>query len=460
MKIEKLIKKHDIRTNSKDIKKGDIFFCTLGNIDKNEFIPDAIKKKCSLVVSDKKINIKKKKIVCNNINNYLKRMLDLKYHYPLNNKRIIGITGTDGKTTCASIIKDMLNGAYIGTNGLIIDNLHFDTNNTTPSLDFLYRYFDLINKKNVSNIVMEVSSEAYLTKRIPNLHFDVGIFLNISSEHLDKHKTFDNYLKCKLELLNNSTMKVINRDDKYFKLITKNIDNYLTFGKRRSDLQIVKYKLFFNKTVIDFKYQKKIFRVVSPLLGEYNVYNLAAAITCLLILNYDINDIIKRISYIKSIPGRMERIVINDKLIIIDYAHTINATNEVLKYVKKYSKRKIITIVGCAGDRYKEKRSIIGKIVLKYSDKVFFTMDDPRWEDANDIIKEMIGKSKKKNYEIIINREDAIKKALDITNNKYLVLILGKGRDNYLIVKDKKIKYSDISVINDYKNMLNNVKKS
>lgn len=460
MKIEKLIKKHDIKTNTKNIKKGDIFFCALGNINKNEFIPDAIKKKCSLVVSDKNINYKVKKIICNDINTYLKKMLDLKYHYPLNNKTLIGITGTDGKTTCASIIKDMLEGAYIGTNGFILNDLERKTQNTTPSLDELYQYFDLINKKNISNIVMEVSSEAYLTKRIPNLLFDVGIFLNISNEHLDKHKNFDNYLKCKKELLQNSNMKIINRDDKHYKQIILNIDNYQTFGKKRSDLQIIKYKLFFDKTIILFKYCKRKYQIISPLIGEYNVYNLAAAILCLISLNYKMDDIIKRISYIKQIPGRMEKICIMDKLILIDYAHTINATKEVLKFVKRYSKRKIITVVGCAGGRYQEKRCLIGKIVLKYSYKVFFTMDDPRWEDPNTIIQEMIGSSKKKNYQIILNREEAIKKALDMANDKYLVLILGKGRDNYLIVKDKKIEYSDINVINNYQNMLNNVKKS
>ena len=447
MKIEKIVKKHNIKTNSKDIEKGDIFFCTLGNEDKTKYIPDAIKRGCYLVVNKTDFNYKTKKIICQNINDFLIKALEYKYNYPLDNKRLIGVTGTDGKTTTVAIIKDMLDASSIGTNGVILKDTIINTNNTTPSIEYLYQYFSMIK----SDIVMEVSSEAYLTKRIPNLFFDIGIFLNISKEHLDKHINFDNYLLCKKELLKNSNIRIINHDSKYFKLIVKDINNYLTIGKKKSDLQIIKYKLDFNKTIIWFKYNNKIYRVISPLLGQYNVYNLGSSILCLLALNYDINSIIERIKMIKTIPGRMERFIINNKMIIIDYAHTINATKEVLKFIKKHSKKKIITIVGCAGGRYKEKRKKIGWLVLKYSKKVFFTMDDPRWEKPIDIVHEMIGKSKKKNYTMIINRRLAIIEAFKEAKKDDLILILGKGRDTYMAIQDDKVLYSDIWVLSELK---------
>ena len=450
MKIENLVKKKNIRVNTKDITKGDIFVCTTGIMDKNEFIPDAIKKGCSIIITDKDINYKVNHIKVNNINGYLRYLLDIKYNYPLDNVNLIGVTGTDGKTTTASIIKDMLNGSYIGTNGVRHEDMIIDTNNTTPSIDYLFEYFSIFKKRKVKDIVMEVSSESYLTKRIPTLKFNVGVFLNISYEHLDKHHTFENYLACKKELLNNSDIKIINRDDQYFKEITKDIDNYLTFGKKRSDLRIKNYQLLEDKTIITYIYQKKEYEIISPLIGEYNVYNLAAAILTLLSLNYSMNDIIGRINNITVIPGRMEHFYINNKHIVIDYAHTIKATKEVLKFMDLFHHQKIITVLGCAGGRYQEKRPLIGKIVLKYSKKAIFTIDDPRWEKPEDIIKNMLSETKKKNYEIVTNREDAIKRAIQIANDD-LVLILGKGRDNYMIIGDDKIPYSDIDVLEKMK---------
>ena len=456
MRIEKLIKKHEIKTNSKDIKKGDIFVCTLGNLDKNKYIDDAIKKGCKLVITDRDIDKKVKYVKKDNLDLYLKEILELKYDNPLKDKTLIGITGTDGKTTTATILRYMLEGASIGTNGFEYHYNKIDLENTTPSLDYLYKYFYLNNKEKIKNIIMEVSSESYLTKRIPGLFFDVGIFLNISNEHLDKHKTFNNYLACKKMLLKNSKIKIINHDSKYFKEITKDLDNYLTFGKKKSDLEIIKYKLSYDKSVILFKYKAVKYKIESPLLGEYNVYNLCSCILCLLALGYEIKDILKKIKYIKDIPGRMEKISVLNKNVLIDYAHTEKATLSILKFLKKYSKKNIISIVGCAGGRYKEKRKLIGRYALKYSKIVIFTSDDYRMEDPKTIIDEMLSGSKKKNFIVILKREEAINKALNIARSNDLVLILGKGRDNYLAVGNTKIKYSDIDVLKKYYE--NNVK--
>lgn len=447
MKIERLIKRKNLKVDSREIKKKDIFICTLGNYDKNKYI-DEVYNKCSLVIS----NQSNHSIKTNNPALFLYEALDYKYHYPLLNKNIIGITGTDGKTTCATILRYMLNGASIGTNGLELNNYHTSLLNTTPNLIELFKCFNIINKRNISNIIMEVSSESYLTKRIPYLFFDVGIFLNISKEHLDKHPNFKNYLNCKKELLKNSRIKIINRDSHYYHVIKKNINNYLTFGKKKSDLQLIKYNLAMDKTTFLIRYKKKKYWVNSPLLGIYNIYNLMASILTMLSLGYEIEDVIKRISLIKTIPGRMEKLNYQDKHIIIDYAHTICATKKVLFFLAKYANKKIITIVGCAGGRFKEKRKIIGKYVLQYSFLAIFTMDDPRDENPYMIVDEMLNNSKRKNYLIEINRQKAIEKALSMANDNNIILILGKGRDNYMAIGDKKIKYSDISVIDNYLN--------
>ena len=456
MKINKLIKTklnidiNGIKTDSREINNGDIFVPALGNIDKYQYIDEAIKNGAKLIITEKDIPEKIPYIKVDDINETLLKMLDRFYNYPILSSKLIGVTGTDGKTTTASIIRDMLKGASIGTNGLEFNDLHEDLHNTTPSLDKIYECFNKIKNKGINNIVMEVSSESYLTNRIPGLKFDVGIFTNITDEHLDKHPSFKNYFDCKMELIKNSKVAIINRDSKYFKDIIKYNDNYLTYGYKKSTLTIKKYKLMIDKTLIWFTYQNKLYKIESPLLGKFNIENLMASMLTLLALNYSIDEVIKRIKLIKKVPGRMETFNKKDKMVMIDYAHTINATKNILKFVKKYSKKRIITVVGCAGGRYKEKRSLIGKLVLKHSHLVIFTSDDPRNEKPSDIINDMISKSKKTNYYRIIDREEAVTLALRIATNKDIVLLLGKGRDNYMAIGNDYIEYSDISVIEKY----------
>ena len=451
MKIEKLIKKSSIKINSKDIQKGDIFVCALGNYDKNPYIKEAINNGAKLIITNKDVQQKTKYIKVNNPNAYLEKLLKIKYDNPLEKMHLIGVTGTDGKTTTATLIRYMLNCASIGTNGVEYYNKKISINNTTPNIIDLYYYFNIFNQNNIHDIVMEVSSESYLTNRIPNLKFDIGIFLNISNEHLDKHYDFENYLECKKELLKNSKIKIINRDSKYYFDIIKNLDNYLTFGEKKSNLQILKYRLSFNKTTIWIKYLNKKYKIISPLLGRGNIDSLCASILSLLALGYEINEVIERISLIKVIPGRMEKITNN---IMIDYAHTEESILNILKFLYIYCRKKIVVVLGCAGHRYKEKRKKIGKYALKYAYITIFTSDDPRKENSSNIIEEMINK-KKGNYYVIPNREIAINFAL-VFSKQFLVLILGKGRDNYMAIGDKKMFFSDIAIIENFLRNINN----
>ena len=444
------IKFNNIKLNSKDIKKHDLFIPFSGIKNRNNYIEDALSKKCSCIITD--INYNHKKVFkVNNLNKEIINIFNKYYHYPLKNTNLIGVTGTDGKTTIASILKDMLNCPSIGTNGFIINNKSYLLNNTTPSLDILY---DCFNKsREYKNIVMETSSEAYLTNRIGNLQFDVGIFTNITKDHLDKHKTLDNYINCKLELFKHSKISILNHDSKYYKIFKNNSKKVFSYGfNKYSTLRILNYKLYLNYSIILFKYKNIKYKIKYNLVGKFNVYNIAACILTLLSLNYNIDDIINRINNIKQVMGRMDMIYNNKFKIIIDYAHTENSTKNVLNFYKKFNKN-IITIVGCAGGRFKDKRKSIGKIVLKYSKLVIFTMDDPRYENPNDIIKDMINNSHKKNYLIEINRRVAIEKAINLINNG-IILILGKGIDNYMAINDKKIPYNDYKTTFDIlKNM-------
>ena len=440
---DKKNKYNSIKLDSRDIEKGDIFIPLGESCNKNKYIEEAIKKKCSFIITD--VNCNNKKVInVKNINSEIINIFNKYYNYPLRNTKLIGVTGTDGKTTIASILSNMLDCPSIGTNGFKLDNRYYELNNTTPRIDVLY---DCFNKcRNDQYIAMEVSSEAYLTNRIGDLPFDIGILTDITVDHLDKHRSMENYIKCKLELFKHSKVSIINRDSKYFDLVKENSQKYFSYGfNKKSDLRILSYKLYLDSSLIIFKYQGKVYKLAYKLVGKFNVSNIACCILTLITLGYSMDEIKIRISNLKVVPGRMDLVYNKKYKIVIDYAHTESATKNILKFYKKYGK--IITVVGCAGGRYKEKRSKIGNLVLKYSKKVIFTSDDPRYEDVDDIIKEMIGNSRKSNYFIIKNRKLAIKKGISLCKKNYILLILGKGCDKYMLIMDKKIPYSDYTSV-------------
>lgn len=432
------IKFKGIKLNSKDIKRGDIFIPFPNRYNHIDDIVD----KC-LIITDKPYK-HKNAIVVSNLETEIINIFDKYYNYPLRGINLIGVTGTDGKTTVSSILKDLLNSPTIGTNGFLIGKKTYPLANTTPSIDILYSCFNKVRNKKYKNLVMEVSSEAYLTKRIGNLNFSIAILTNITRDHLDKHKSLDNYINSKLELFKHSKIAILNKDSKYYNLFKENSHISYSYGfNKESDLRILEYKLLKNKSFIVFKYKNKIYKTYYPLLGKFNVLNIASSILTMLVLGYSMKDIKNRLNKIKPVKGRME-IMSLKPFIVLDYAHTEKATYCVLNYFSRFNKD-IITILGAAGDRYKEKRKLVGEYALKYSKLVIFTMDDPRDEDPCLIIKDMINRDYS-NYLIILDRKEAIKYAINNYQND-LILVLGKGRDNYMLVNNQKIKYSDYKTI-------------
>lgn len=447
------------KNNSKNIKNGDIFICTHDTYDdRHKYINDAIKNGCKAIIIDKDIKANNKMFIkVQNTNDTYYQILNNYYNYPLDNLKLIGITGTDGKTTTAMIINDLLNNyvnsSYLGTNGFILKEKVIKTKNTTPSIDTLFKYFDILNKNNYDNLVMEVSSEALLHNRCHNINFDIAVLTNIKKDHLNVHKTFKNYLESKTKLFKQANLCILNKDDKHFNYIKRKCNkNIITYGtNKKCDYYFYNINEYRDKTTFKLKVNNKIYNITSPLIGKFNVYNLVSAIATLNCFNINITSIINNIKKIKQVPGRLQKIDFKQNYdIVLDYAHTSNATYEVLKLFNKIKKGNIITVVGCAGKRYKDKRSEIGKIVTTYSDKVIFTMDDPRDEKVLDIINDMISKVKNNNYKIIENREKAIFEALHLAKENDTVLILGKGLDNYMAINDKYVKYSDLTVIKSY----------
>ena len=450
----------NIKTNSKYVKKHDIFICLHDELEnRHKYIKDI--KKASAIIIDEETNEKTKipLIKVKNTNDALFNIYNYYYDKPLTNLNLIGVTGTDGKTTTAMIIQNLLNlysnTAYLGTNGFHHKQTKETTQNTTPSIDCLLKYASILNKEQIKNLVMEASSEGLLHNRCQNLKFKRAIITNITGDHLNIHKTFENYLKSKLklfDLLEEDGIAIINTDDISYDLIKNKDLHLISYGtSQEANFQISNISEYENHTTFTLKILDKTYEISSPLLGKFNVYNLTAALACLHSLNYSLDDLISKLPNLNKISGRVNILYTKKHArIILDYAHTINATKEILTYANKIKKNKIITVVGSAGGREKEKRKDIGKVVTELSDEVIFTMDDPRYEKVEDIINDLTKEVKKNNYISIKNRKKAIKFAINYANKDDIILILGKGTDNYMAIKNKYKKYNDLKIIKKY----------
>ena len=444
-----------VSDDSRSIKDGFIFVCTKGyNVDHFDYIDDAINNGAVFLIVDRDIDFVFPHIIVDNINEYYHELCLKFYDLNLNDLSFIGITGTDGKTTTTSIIKQLLDNNYnttlIGTNGAIIGDVNYKINNTTPCISELYNVLNISCKEECKNIVMEVSSESLLHQRVNSLRFKVVGFTNITEDHLNIHKTLENYINSKLkliDLLDEDGVCIINGDDNNLKSIK--YWNMVSYGFNDSnDCRIEFVKETDKFTVFNISYLDNIYTIKSPFMGLYNIYNVTLAF--LVCLNYGLTPeyLVDSICKLKVIPGRREYLHFGQSYqIILDYAHTYNGIINIVSSIDK-SKR-IIVVTGCAGGREKSKRNKIGKYLLDNCDLCIFTMDDPRYENVNDIIDDMVRDCDSK-YLRIIDRKEAIYKAFDLADSDSVVLILGKGRDDYMAVKDKRISYSDYDVISSY----------
>lgn len=445
--------------DSRKIKKGDTFIALKGvETDGHDYIESAIKNGANKIICEHG-NYEVETIVVSDTRKYLGDYLRKMYESKLKNIKFIGITGTNGKTTSAYLVYQMLNKldcptAYIGTIGFYMANDYQETQNTTPDLMELYDMFKVCIENNIKVIVMEASSHALEIGRLIGIEFDIVAFTNLTQDHLDVHKTFENYMKAKQKILyklKENGHAIINIDDKYSKNFIMNNNINVTYGFNNSNYQIISNKQFMNKTIFKFKYQNIIYHIEINLLGKYNIYNYLLALIIVHTLGYDIKKIIN--IKVISPPGRFEIIPYKDNVIIIDYAHTPDAMENILKCCNKLKQGKIIIIVGSGGKRDKTKRPIMGKIAEKYSYFSIFTDDNPRNEDPKEITNDIIKELKTKNYEVINDRAKAIEKGINLLTHKDMLLILGKGHETYQIIDTGKIHYSDKeTVLNIIKN--------
>ena len=448
-----------IQVDSRKVKKGDTFVAIKGlYVDGHDYIEKAILAGASQIIAEYG-EYSVPTIIVKDTREYLAKYLKEQYREQLSQIKFIGITGTNGKTTSCYLIYQALNklnikAAYIGTIGFYVDGKVKDLDNTTPDLVDLYEMFDYCIKNDVKVIAMEVSSHALSLGRVMGIEFDYAAFTNLTQDHLDFHKTLENYEQAKLILfknLRNDKVAVINSDDEYYKDFCLKENNNILYGLNDlADYRITKYSLHIDSVEFSFQYQNKEYDVKLNIPGKYNIYNYMNLLIILNKMGYSLGEIIKLSSTLKAPSGRFETLRYKDSVIIIDYAHTPDAVLNILDNVLEYKKGKVITIIGCGGDRDKTKRPIMGEIATSKSDFVIFTDDNPRTEDNHLIMNDIVSGVRKENYIIEHDRKKAIFEGFKMLKKDDILLILGKGHENYQIINHDKIHFSDLETAQEF----------
>ena len=487
MKLQKLISdlgsfaisgKKDIEINgiasdSNNVKSGFVFISIKGvKADGHSFINDAISRGAAALIVEKEVEVLEDITIIRvpDTKKILSTVADAFYNCPSNRMNIIGVTGTNGKTTTTYFIEQILRKAghktgIIGTINYQIGDRIIPAVNTTPGPIQLRALLNQMLEANIETAIMEVSSHAIAQKRIAGIEFDTCIFTNLTPEHLDYHVTLGQYQDTKLQLFeqmgknskkNTAKKAIINIDDPISKRFLDVCQvEIITYGLNtnasvyaadiRSTLNGSCFKLHIGSESIDVKIN---------LAGKYNIYNALAATSAALAANLSLNEIKSGLESLKSVPGRFEKITTDAGFcIIVDYAHTPDGMKQVLSAAKALKPNRIITVFGCGGDRDRLKRPQMGKISSELSDYTIITSDNPRTEDPMKIIEEILHGVKdtgRPDFEIIPDRKSAIKRAMELAKENDMIMILGKGHETYQVLKDTVVPFDDREVAKKY----------
>lgn len=453
-----------ISYNSKTTKKGDIFVCLVGeHTDGHEFAQNAIEAGAAALLVEKKVEgTKIPQVVVASTRHKIADIADRFYSSPSKGINLIGITGTNGKTTVTHLIQKIFEEnnekcALIGTLGykLSSNGEYRDAKHTTPQAPELQATLRMIKDvEKIDNVVMEVSSHALDQNRVGGCRFNGAVFTNLTQDHLDYHITMDNYFKAKallFEHLTEGDFAVINADDEYgdrFISVVPEGVRVLTYGVRQqSDVMARNINFSLNGAEFTLVANAKEHKVNLHMNGMFSVYNVLAAVTAALAIGIDIETALKALQNVKGVAGRFE-VVVKKPLVIVDYAHTPDGLENVLKSAREITPEdgKLICLFGCGGDRDATKRPKMGAIAEKLADKIVITSDNPRSEDPQTIITDIIAGLKSVNTESVIvepDRGTAIALLKTIANNNDVVVIAGKGHEDYQILKDKTIHFDD-----------------
>ena len=451
-----------IQFDSRKIIEKDLFVAIRGvNVDGHDFINTAIEKGAIVIVHEKELDKMVEGIAYVKVKNSSKALAIMAsnyYDHPSNNLQLIGVTGTNGKTTVSTLLYDLFISAgykvgLISTVKIMVDNKRFNTTHTTPDPILINYYLNEMSNSGVEFCFMEVSSHGIDQYRTLGLNFKGGIFTNLSHDHLDYHKTFSAYRDVKksfFDELPNTAFAILNADDKNGHIMGQNTQAkvYTYALKSYSDYRIQILENQFKGLLLKIN----DYEVWTKLIGAFNAYNLAAIFACANVLGLRSEEVLKLISNLNSVNGRFEFFKTESNVtVIIDYAHTPDALKNILETINdiRTKNERFITVIGCGGDRDKTKRPKMGKIASVLCSTVIFTSDNPRNEDPELIIAEMEKGVDPQNFNKIIsitNRKQAIKTACKLACPGDIILVAGKGHESFQDINGKKIHFNDIEV--------------
>ncbi len=447
-----------IEYDSRKIDPGDLFVAILGfKEDGHAYISSALEKGAIAVVAQRDGDYGAQvKIIVPDAREALALLSDKFFDHPSKKLKVVGITGTNGKTTITYLVKSILEKAgrkagLVGTIAHLIGEERLAATNTTPESLDLQEMFSRMLKKGTDSVVMEVSSHALALKRVRGVDFDVAVFTNLDREHLDFHRTLSAYKESKgvlFEMLSNKSCAAINMDDpnwEYFYHKAKAQRLTYSLHNRKADFYADTVSCDLEGSQIDLSTPNGRVRINLKLLGESNIYNALASAAVGVASKVNLEAVKSGLESVEGIPGRMERIQAGqDFNILIDYAHTPHALERLLKTVRRLTHGDLLVLFGCGGDRDQGKRPRMGKVASVLADKIILTEDNPRSEDPQRIIDQILqGVENKAKVEVIIDRKEGIRKALSITKRKDSLVLAGKGHENYQIRKDRKSHFSD-----------------
>ncbi|MBU79775.1 MAG: UDP-N-acetylmuramoyl-L-alanyl-D-glutamate--2,6-diaminopimelate ligase [Flavobacteriales bacterium] len=455
-----------INSDSRDLKKNSLFIALKGNkYDGHKYIETAIKSGANVIVCDnipKKVNKSITYIKVSNTKRSLSVIASNFYNNPSKKIKLIGITGTNGKTTISTLLYDVFNNqnqkaGLISTIYIKYGKNNFSSRNTTPDILKINYFLSEMVKENIKYCFMEVSSHGISQGRIDGLNFIGGVFTNLTRDHLDYHKSFKNYRNVKkqfFDLLPKNTFSLVNNDDKNASFMIQN-----TLSKKST--YAIKNYADFNLKVLESSFNGMLLKINNnetwtSLLGEFNASNLLAVYAVSVLMGLEKIETLKRISLLKNVPGRFQIFKSDsDCYVIIDYAHTPDALENIILAINQIrtQNEKLITVIGCGGERDMEKRYEMGRIASKESDNVIFTSDNPRHENPKTIIEQMMSGVKIQDKNKIIcmeDREMAIKKSREISNKEDIILIAGKGHETYQEISNNKIPFDDFLIAKKY----------
>lgn len=461
--IDNDMKIYSIHSDSRYVKPYSIFFCIEGlSVDGHRYIDDAIFQGAKVIVHSKELLEKKDGIIYILVENTLEelnRVSNIFYDYPSNKMKIIGVTGSSGKTVVASMIKDAMsrycNTGYIGTISLEYNGFKEDCPYTTPETLYLQRKLYKMNRGGVKVVAMEASSHGLALGRVDSVNFSVAVMTNIGAEHLDFHGTREQYILAKqklFEMIKPSGWVVLNSDDENFLRIKNSTKGkILTYGiNNQSDVMAKSFRLFLDHSEFDLSFKGNSYHVSSPVLAKFNIYNVLALVCTLIAMGCDEKMVLQAVKEVKPVEGRMELIKAKQNFsVIIDYCQHINNYEQIFEFVDsvRQNKGRLIAVLGAPGKRNYKMRREIGKVANKYLDHVILTQLDDRGENVYDICKTIQAEIVDISSVIIPSRQVAIEQAIEIACKDDIILILGKGHEKFISLEVGHVDYPGDSTI-------------